>query len=367
MSIAEPLPYDESPYLVCMVDDDSTLRRLLADMLARCGYRVSQFDGPASFLAGVGALQPDLVLLDVEMPLMNGFELCRIMKKKPDLQAVPVMFLSGLSKPQDKVDAFAAGGIDYITKPYQFEEVQVRISTHLELNRLQRELRNQNQKLAALVQAQVAEISASQIATIHALASLVESRDDDTGKHIERVQELCHFLAERLLASPDFHEPVDLDFAELIKWASPLHDIGKVAVSDSILLKPGKLDPAEFEAMKAHTVIGAETLAQVHHQYPNNAFIAMGIDIALSHHERWDGNGYPHGLAGTAIPLSARIMAIMDVYDAMRSDRCYKSALPHPQVLEMIRQGSGTQFDPQLVSLFITWETAIEAVRDKFR
>jgi putative two-component system response regulator len=352
------------PSLVCLVDDDNTARRFLADILTDCGYAVEQFDGPASFMGAAKRLRPDLILLDVEMPLMNGFELCRILKKLDGLADVPVLFLSGLSRQEDKVAAFASGGVDYVTKPYHPEEVKVRIATHLELARLHRALRDQNRELAHLVQAQVKEISDSQIATIHAMAKLAESRDDDTGQHINRVQRLCRFLAERLLDSPEA-TGLDLepDFATHLELASPLHDIGKVGIPDEIMLKRGKLDPEEFDIMKTHTLIGARTLEEVHRQYPHNVFIGMGIQVARSHHERWDGHGYPQGLAGADIPLAARIMTIVDVYDALRSERCYKQSLSCAETLDLIRAGVGSQFDPVLARLLLDRSEEFERLR----
>jgi putative two-component system response regulator len=190
------------------------------------------------------------------------------------------------------------------------------------------------------------------MATIVALARLAESRDKGTGKHIERVQIYCRLLATCLREHPARQEKVNEAFIENIFRASPLHDIGKVAIRDSILLKPGPLTPSEFDEMKSHTTLGAQTLEEVQKAYPKNGFVRMGIEIARSHHERWDGTGYPHGLAGTAIPLSARIMAVADSYDAARSRRFYKPALPHAECCAAIYRRSGTYLDPVVVEAF---------------
>jgi putative two-component system response regulator len=197
------------------------------------------------------------------------------------------------------------------------------------------------------------EISAAQQATNFALAKLAEYRDEDTGLHLKRVSEYCRILGERLQADSPYSSQISDDFIHCIQHASLLHDIGKVAIPDSILFKPGKLTTEEFEVMKTHTVIGAENIQAIYNHYSNNPLIGMGIEIALYHHERWDGQGYPDRLAGKNIPLSARIMAVADVYDALRSDRCYRKGFEYSQVKSMVVDGSGNHFDPVIVSAFI--------------
>ena len=279
---------------------------------------------------------PDLILLDINMPEMDGFEVCRRLKADENLRAIPVIFLSALSDTSDKVAAFRAGGIDYVTKPFQVEELRARVETHLKLRRLQRRLEEQNERLQELAQEQVKEISDSQLATILALTNLAESRDDDTGNHIRRVQGFCRLLAKRLRGERAWAPTVTPSFIANIGHASALHDIGKVGIPDRVLLKPGRLDDGEFAIMRSHTVLGANTLAAVREQYPSNAFVNMGIAIARSHHERWDGSGYPDGLAGDAIPLPARILTVADQYDALRSTRPYKPAFDHQRAYAII-------------------------------
>lgn len=214
-------------------------------------------------------------------------------------------------------------------------------------------LKEYNIKLEELVNEKVQEISESQMATIFALVKLAESRDDDTGAHIERTSKLCQFMAISLRELPQYKDVIDYTYVNNIYNASPLHDIGKVGIPDNILLKPGKLTQEEFEIMKTHTTIGYETLLEVQKRYEHNSFLKMGMEIAKCHHEKWDGTGYPQGLTGEDIPLSARIMAIVDVYDALRSRRVYKEGFSHEKSCEIIKEGSGKHFDPLIVEVFL--------------
>ena len=212
-------------------------------------------------------------------------------------------------------------------------------------------LQNYNDRLEELVQEKVQEVFSSQMATIYALVKLAESRDDDTGEHIERMTRYCGLIARKLQENSPYAAQVDDDFVRNITMASPLHDIGKVGVPDSILLKPGRLTAEEFAIMKTHVTVGYETLASVVTNYPGNAYLKMGMDIARYHHEKWDGSGYQEGLSGEDIPLSARILTLCDVYDALRSRRVYKEAFPHEQSMEIMLAGRGTHFDPVLTDV----------------
>jgi putative two-component system response regulator len=345
---------------ILIVDDAPENLHVLVRILGAVGYR------PRAVRSGKLAIQaaendpPDLILLDVMMPGMDGYEACRQIKANDRLKDIPVIFLSALNEADDKVKAFAAGCVDYVAKPFHVDEVRARVDVQMKLRRLQIELERRNHRLRDLVKEQVKEISESQMATIFALAKLAEARDDDTGRHLERVQTWCRLLAARCGEQPSHRAEADAVFVENIVHASPLHDVGKVGIRDAVLLKPGKLTPEEFAEMKTHTTLGARTLEAVEGQYPNNAFIRMGIEIARWHHERWDGKGYPEGLSGTDIPLSARIMAVADVYDALRSNRCYRPALSHEKSREIIFEGRGTHFDPDVVEAFRGLETTFE-------
>ncbi|HOW51986.1 MAG TPA: response regulator [bacterium] len=351
------------PSNIMIVDDTPQNLRLLGDLLKQSGYRVRPLPSGALALRAAEAEPPDLILLDINMPAMDGFEVCKKLKNNERLRDIPVIFISALNDTQDKVSAFNVGGQDYITKPFQFDEVLARVRTHLKIEQLQRELAHHNRELEVRVAEQVREISDSQVATIIALAKLAESRDDDTGKHIERVQIFCRLIAERMSEIGMFRDRIDRAFIENIFYAAPLHDVGKVGISDLILLKPGKLTPEEFEIMKTHSMIGWKTLQAVCEKYPRNSFLAMGRVVARHHHERWDGNGYPDKLKGDAIPLEARIMAVADVYEALRARRCYKEPFDHEKSRRILTEGGGTQFDPAVIDAFLAREKEFDRIR----
>ncbi len=340
---------DEVTANIMVVDDTPTNLKLLDLLLKSSRYTVSTYTRGAAALEAAKERPPDIVLLDVSMPEMDGYEVCGHFKSTKELQEIPVLFISAHTEPEEKVKAFESGGVDYITKPFHAAEVKARVGTHLKLAQLQATLHRQNENLESMVADQVEEIYSAQLSTIVALAKLAEYRDNDTGKHLERVQLYTRLLAEELQKANVYSEVIHERFVTDLFYATPLHDIGKVAIPDYILLKPGKLESDEFEIMKTHAEIGAATLAEARSAYDNNAFLSTGIAITRSHHERWDGTGYPDGIAGTAIPLEARIMAVADVYDALRSKRVYKPAFPHDAAMQIIRDGSGTQFDPSVV------------------
>jgi putative two-component system response regulator len=337
---------------ILIVDDTPANLQLLSGMLKDRGYRARPVPSGILALQAASLDPPDLILLDISMPDMDGYEVCMRLKTDSKLKDIPVIFISALTETLDKLKAFSIGGVDYITKPFQFEEIHARINTHLSLRRLNIELEKHNHQLQELVLNQIRELYSSQMATIFALAKLAELRDDDTGRHLDRVQIFCKMLSVRLRGSPYNTRQIDTSFIDNIHHASPLHDIGKVSIPDSILLKQGRLTPEEFEIMKSHAATGAHALETVRAQYPRNDFLDMGILIARSHHEKWDGKGYPDGISGESIPLPARIMAIVDVYDALRSKRCYKDALNHEETCKIIYESSGTHFDPKVVAAF---------------
>ena len=340
---------------ILVVDDVPANLTLLSGMLREKGHRVRPVPSGKLALKAVEHEPPDLILLDITMPEMDGFEVCRRLKEDVKSRDIPIIFISALTETLDKVKAFGSGGVDYVTKPFQFEEVEARVETHLKLRRYQLHLEE-------LVQEKVKEISDSQLSTIFALSKLSESRDKETGSHLERVQIYCKMLAEALSREEPYGDVIDAAFINDIFNAAPLHDIGKVASPDHVLLKASKLTDEEFAIMKQHALVGANTMESVQQKYDKNAFIKMGISIARSHHEHWDGTGYPDALEGDRTPLAARIMAVADVYDALRSTRCYKGSFSRELSRKIIEDGSGTQFDPVLVKTFLALEESFDRI-----
>ena len=339
-----------------VVDDNLSQLHLLADYLTRLGYHVRIANNATDAIDGIRSTPPDLILLDTCLTDISGFEICRRIKQSPRLSSIPIIFVSGLNNINTKVSAFEAGGVDFIIKPFELSEVRVRLNNHLHHLRLSQRLRQSNADLAVQVRTQVEEVTRAQMATILAMSNLAESRDADTGRHLQRVQAYCRVLAEQHQRSPAGSLLIDNAFITNLVHACPLHDIGKISVPDAILLKPGPLTPDEFAVIQHHSEDGARTLETIHEQYPHNAFVNMGIEIARSHHEKWNGQGYPQGLAGAEIPLCARIVAVADVYDALTSARRYKPAFAHEQAREILIRDTGRHFDPAIVDAFIQQE-----------
>ena len=356
---------------ILVVDDNPANLSLLHDMLESRGFRVRPVPSGALALDAAMSQRPDLILLDINMPRMSGFEVCERLKANPSLKDIPVIFLSALSETLDKVKAFSAGGVDYVTKPFQMEEVEARVSAHLNIRRLQREAESFNLDLEEKILRQVREISLSRMATILALSKLAEYRDEETGNHLLRVQRFCRALAVRLAEERTYGDIIDGAFVENIFHASPLHDVGKVGIPDRVLLKRGALTAEEWAVMKGHTTIGAETLETVFRRYPNNSFLRMGIDLARSHHERWDGSGYPEGLAGESIPLSSRILILADIYDALRTARPYKPGFDAAKTRAILMEGDGrtmpAHFDPRIFAALGRVAPEFESIYDAFK
>ncbi|MDD4929856.1 MAG: response regulator [Gallionella sp.] len=321
---------------ILAVDDTQASLKLLAEILKAEGYEVRAAISGELALRAAMANPPELVLLDIRMPVMDGYEVCRRLKAEPATRDVPVIFLSAASETVDKVQGFGVGCVDYVTKPYQREELLARVRTHLELNRLRHHLE-------ALVEKRTHELIASHRETIVTMTRAASYKDEETGAHVARVSFYSVELAQAL--------GMDAEFCDIIHYASPMHDVGKIAIPDAILGKPGKFEPHEWEIMKTHAALGAKMLGG-----SDSPYLVMGAEIAGGHHERWDGGGYPLGIRGEAIPLSARIMQICDVYDALRSRRPYKEAFSHERSTEIILAGDGrtqpSHFDPAILESF---------------
>ncbi|QPM68394.1 HD-GYP domain-containing protein [Atribacter laminatus] len=263
--------------------------------------------------------------------------------------------------------AFQAGGVDYVSKPFQEQEVLARVWAHIHLKKLREELVYHNKQLEEIVTKQVEIITASQMATIFALAKLAESRDKGTGQHFERVRIFTKKLALQMREMGLYEDILTPSFIDNLYQAACLHDIGKVGVPDAILLKPGKVTPVEYEEIKKHSIYGADTLAEVLKYFPENQFLQMGVELARYHHEKWDGTGYPEGLVGKDIPLSARIIALADYYDALTSIRCYREAFSHEETIQMIYRESGRHFDPDVVKAFRLLDKEFKRIRQEIQ
>ena len=290
--------------------------------------------------------QPDLILLDIMMPVMDGYTTCERLKVNPRTRTIPVIFVTALSEAQDEARGLALGGVDYITKPFNPELVKARVRNHIAL-KLYRD------RLEELVQERTRELVLTRDVTIEAMGTLAEYRDPETGGHIRRTQGYVRLLAEHLRSHLRFRDYLDDETIELLYKSAPLHDIGKVGVADKILLKPGRLNAEEFEQIKRHTLFGRDAIATAEARLGENSFLSIAREIAESHQEKWDGTGYPHGLAGDDIPISGRLMAVADVYDALISKRVYKPPIPHSKAVELISKGRGSHFDPDIADAFL--------------
>lgn len=369
---------------VLIVDDQADNLLILEDVLSEYYDVHPATSGPdaLSYLAGGGVA--DIILLDVMMPEIDGFEVCRRLKSSESTRMIPVMFLTGLDRPEDEELGFSLGAEDFIHKPISPAVVMARVRIHLALSRATRALERRNADLELLVAERTAEISeqsrrlvaskqeviAAQAATITAFCALAEARDNETGNHIRRTQHYVRILAEALRDHPRFRAELDEEVIQLLFKSAPLHDVGKVATPDAILLKKGKLTPDEWVIMKQHCEYGRNAILQAEKALGDSAdasFLRYAAEIAYGHHERWDGSGYPLGVSGDAIPLSARLMAVADVYDALISRRVYKPPFPHEQALAMIVEERGSHFDPDIVDAMCQVAGEFPSIARNFR
>ncbi|NIC40208.1 HD-GYP domain-containing protein, partial [Aquabacterium sp. A08] len=351
-----------------MVVDDTPQNLALMSELLRHQYRVVVANsGERALKLLQSGPPPDLILLDIMMPGLDGYEVLRRIMADPASARIPVIFLTAKAEVDDETRGLALGAVDYITKPISPPIVLARVRTHLALKASADFLRDQADYLAAEVARRTRQVEAVQDVTVLALSSMAETRDDETGNHILRTQRYVKCLAEQLRDHPRFRATLTPDYIQLLYKSAPLHDIGKVGIPDHILLKPARLTPEEFEVMKTHTTIGHNAIARAERALGTELeFLRPAKEIALSHQEKWDGSGYPQGLAGEAIPLSARLMALADVYDALISKRVYKPAFPHEQALAIIQEGRGSHFDPDVVDAFLQVHERFRGIAQSF-
>ena len=357
------------PRPTVLVVDDTADNLMLMQALLKDHYKVKGANNGERALKIVrGESPPDLILLDIMMPGMDGYEVCRALKADAATCNIPIIFLTAKTQIEDEAMGLALGAVDYITKPVSPPILLARVKTHLTLKASADFLRDKNDFLEAEVASRTREVMAIQDVTIMAMASLAETRDTETGNHIRRTQHYVRSLARKLASHPRFMAYLTPACIAMLFKSAPLHDIGKVGIPDRILLKPGKLTVQEFEIMKTHTTLGRDAIAHAEQELGADvAFLTMAKEIAYGHQEKWDGSGYPQGCAGDDIPISARLMAIADVYDALISRRVYKEPMEHAAAVAIISAGKGQHFDPDMVEAFLAIQDQFVAIAASYR
>jgi len=351
---------EDAERIVLVVDDSRTNLKLIENYL-RKEYTVYTAETGEESLKIAKEKSPDIILLDILLPDINGFKICKILKTQPATKKIPIIFISGEDGIKSKKKGFEAGGVDYIIKPFSVEEIKARVNTHVSLKKTRENLEHYNLELEKTIQKKTAALqkalySAEEFAieTIFRLSRAAEEKDLTTARHIERVSYYTGLIAQEMGFTSN-------DIQTIIK-AAPMHDIGKIGIPDAILEKPGPLTPEERLEMQKHSEIGAKIFGG-----SNSPTIIMAETIALRHHEKWDGTGYPGGLKGKEIPLIARIVAIADVFDALVTKRPYKDPFPIEKALAIIKDGSGSHFDPKVVEVFFEHLDRIDEIRIEYQ
>lgn len=341
--------------LILVVDDEERNRRLLTSMLEVEGYLVNAVGSGQAALQTIATQRADIILLDVMMPGMDGYQVARALKAQDNTRAIPIVMLTSLDDRDSRLRGLEAGAEDFLTKPVDRIELLARVKNLLRLKTFNDFLAENNHLLDALVMQRTQQLVKSYHQTIEVLTRAASYKDEETGAHVTRIGLYTEVLAQSL--------GMDATFSDLIRYASPMHDVGKIAIPDAILSKPGAFTPEEWAIMKTHSQLGAKLLSG-----SDSPYLLMGAEIAAHHHERWDGGGYPLGLVGTAIPMSALIMNICDQYDALRSVRPYKGALSHQRTLEIITTGDGrtapSHFAPDVLQAFKQSATQFQDIFD---
>lgn len=349
-----------------VVDDDSASLNLLTALL-NPRYHVMVANNGYKAVSIVLNEFPDLILLDIEMPDVNGYEVCRQIKSNLNARHIPIIFLTAKNDILDEKFGLSLGAVDYIVKPISPPILLARIETHLQLKLAYDFLREENKILELEVKKRSKDIIALQEVIILAMATLAETRDPETGNHIKRTQHYINALATYMQSHSNYSSELNKQYIDLLFKSAPLHDIGKVGIPDHILLKPSKLTSDEFEVMKTHTIIGYKAITYAEANLGiSESFLSIAKDISLYHHEKWDGSGYPFGLSGVKIPLSARMMAVCDVYDALVNRRVYKSEMSHESAVQLIFDGREGHFDPDVIDAFIAISPQFKDIAERF-
>lgn len=350
-----------------LIVDDEVANLSLVSAILRDHYQLRIAKDGARAITQTQHEPPDLILLDILMLGISGYDVCRLLKADSLTRHIPVIFLTSQADTQDEQLGLALGAVDYITRPINPGILLSRVRAHLADAAYRRTERVNNAYLEYEVLKRTRQLSAMQDLTTLAMASLSETRDVDTGKHLRRTQNYVRALANQLRRKGLHQAFLSDEVVEFLYKCAPLHDIGKVGIPDRILLKPGRYEPEEFEIMKRHPTLGRDALQSAYSMAGDSSgFFEIAMELVYGHHEKWDGSGYPQGLAGTDIPLAARIMALADVYDALISTRIYKPGMRHEDAAEIIVQGSGTHFDPDLVEAFLELAFEFRAIADRY-
>ncbi len=345
---------------ILVVDDEPVNRELLEDMLVPLGYQVFQAPDGETALREVGEISPDVILLDIMMPKMDGFEVAKRLKEAEETQAIPIVMVTALQAVEDRIKALQAGANDFLSKPVDRSELQATVNAQVQVKAYHDHMKNYQQELEAEVAHRTGQLrlaldklKEASLGTILRLSRAAEYKDEDTGAHILRMSAYSAAIARQLRLGDNV--------AQWILYAAPMHDVGKIGIPDRILLKPGKLDPDEWEIMKQHTLIGARIL-----EGAKAGYLKLAEIIALTHHERWDGTGYPRRLKGKAIPQVGQITAIADVFDALISKRPYKEAFSLEKSFTIIKESRGSHFNPDVVDAFFAIEDEIISIKEKY-
>lgn len=352
---------------VLVVDDTPENLALIADLL-KGDYRVKVCNsGEKAIKIADTPAPPDIILLDIMMPNMDGYEVCKELKSRPNTANIPIIFLTAMCESEDETKGLELGAVDYLIKPVNPTILRARVKNHLILKSHSDFLQDKTVFLEEEVQRRAKEVTMVQDVTIMTLASLAETRDSDTGNHIIRTQFYVKALAEKLRQTDKYRNKLSREYIDILYKSAPLHDIGKVGIPDRILLKPGRFESGEFDIMKSHPLLGKKAIEHAEKQLGISAdFLNIAKEIAYCHHEKWDGSGYPEGLKGEEIPLSARLMAIADVYDALICKRIYKDAMPQQEAIDIIMKGRGTHFDPFIVDNFMEILDTMQLIAEKY-
>jgi putative two-component system response regulator len=350
-------------YTILVVDDTPLNLSIISDVLKE-KYKIKVANnGEKALKIANGDKIPDLILLDIMMTGMDGYEVCRKLKQMKRTKDIPVIFLTAMTNQINEKAGFDVGAVDYITKPISIPILLARVESQLKLKEARDFLKDKNEYLEAEVKRRTREADIARNLVIFALASLAEIRDYETGNHIKRTNLYVSLLALQLSKKSNYRNTLTEKYIDLIYRSASLHDIGKIGISDNILLKPGKLTEDEFEIMKTHTTLGRDAITKAEQHIKQKVeMLECAKRIAYSHHEKWDGSGYPEGLSGENIPLCGRIMAVADVYDALRSKRVYKPSFSHEKVVSIITNDSGTHFDPEIVEAFLEIKDKYEKI-----